>query len=231
MRQGLPTPDQIKFWPDSTADFMGTGSIFILNYSCQAGSSAILGSLENGATAARKTVDISFVATFVLEFAVGLAGYLYFLEDTAGDVLTKFPADNVLANVARAAVLFMVVPSYMTMFSPCRRSILELFFEKTQEETSWVEFLVVSGITNMACLAVALAVADLNAIFAMCGNIVTPFVAFIFPAVCAILIRSSACDGPDFAPVVSYKQMDMYAALLFGTVCLGFFGYGTLRSL
>mmetsp|Transcript_32265 Transcript_32265/g.92894 ORF Transcript_32265/g.92894 Transcript_32265/m.92894 type:complete len:542 (+) Transcript_32265:102-1727(+) len=233
MKQGLPSMDKLHMWPASTQDFLDQASVFLLLYSIQAGGGMILANLKDDTEAAiNKTVNITFSVAFFLEILIGLCGYFYFLDSTTGDLLTQFPDTDPVANVGRVAVLLLVVPGYMMMVNPCRMSIIQLLFDKNEalHEASFIQFLGVTLAIDFAALGLAIVVLDLSAVFAISGSFVTPFVAFILPAVFTLAIRSKA-DEPDYTPIISLKNFDMYAVLVFGLTALGVFGSMTMVKL
>lgn len=233
LKTGLPPMDQIALWPASRQDFLDQASVFLLLYSIQAGGGMILANLKDDSQASiNKTVNITFSIAFGLEILIGLSGYFYFLANTTGDLLTKFPDTDPIANIGRVAVLLLVVPGYMMMVNPCRMSIIQLLFDKNEamQEASYVQFMGVTLGIDFAALGMAICVLDLSAVFAISGSFVTPFVAFILPAVFTLAIRSKA-DEPDYAPILSCKNFDMYIALLFGLAALGVFGTMTVVKL
>jgi len=120
----------------------------------------------------------------------------------------------------------------MMMVNPCRMSIIQLLFDKNEalHEASFIQFLGVTLAIDFAALGLAIVVLDLSAVFAISGSFVTPFVAFILPAVFTLAIRSKA-DEPDYTPIISLKNFDMYAVLVFGLTALGVFGSMTMVKL
>jgi amino acid permease len=230
---GLPAADKIRLWPASNQDLLGNAAIFILLYSIQAGGGLILSNLKDSSDyGMNKTVGITFVIAFTLELMIGLSGYLYFLDDTPGDILTGFSATDPCAIVGRFGVLLLVVPGYMMMVNPCRMSMIQLLFDKNEalQEATYSQFAGVTTAINVCALAFAVLVQDLSAVFAIDGSLITPFVAFILPGIFTIAIRAKAEDMKDLVPVFSKGQFDMYMVLVFGLGCLCVFGGQTITQ-
>jgi len=216
---GLPASEDIQWWPSSVANLLSAAPVLILCYALQAGGGIVIGGLKDNSTKNQKVVCCgSFGIVLCLEIVVACCSYLFFLKATPPDVMTVFPATDVLANTGRLGVLAMVICGYVMLNVPTRVMLIQLLFNKNEsnKEASYFQFVATNIGVSVLALVSGLLVSNLSAVLGICGAVATPLIAFILPALFTIRVRAKSDDAEVETPILSLKQWDMYLVLAIG---------------
>lgn len=125
----------------------------------------------------------------VLYSITGIFGYLQFFQCTDGNILNNLPKGDLLVNIARGALTFVIICHYPPSNYCCRSALDYLIFPGTKKYATarrlgWT-FLI------WACAAVvAILVPKINVVFGLVGATANSLIVFIFPAIFLLANRS-----------------------------------------
>jgi len=173
--------------------FIGIG-VLSFAFVCQHGAFIIAGSLENP-TKERwgKATGRALSVCVVLELAIGVAGYLAFLDDTDGDILNNFLGMSGTrehgAHVARGLLCVTMFFVYPVDSFVCRHVLVVLLFRGRRAhegEDSAVlsrrdRRVAMTVIIYLSALLPALAVDDVGTVLAITGTIAGSCLSYIGP--------------------------------------------------
>jgi solute carrier family 38 (sodium-coupled neutral amino acid transporter), member 11 len=108
--------------------FIGFG-VLTIAMTCQHSAFIVAGSLRN-LTSARwaRVTFISLTLSAILCLALGVTGYLGFLDQTKGDVLNNFAVDTIQANAARGLLALTMFFTYPMEAFVARHVLVQLIF-------------------------------------------------------------------------------------------------------
>jgi len=158
----------------------------------------------------------------VLYSLTGIFGYLNFPTSNIGNVLKNYPGDDVLVNVARAALCFVIVCHYPPSNYCCRAALEYLIFKDSKPSTfrrlGWT-FLIWAG-----ALIVSIAIPEIDVVFGLIGATANSLIVFIFPALFLIFCNQkynwSGISGPT-AKLIGFLILGMGVTIcLVGTVVI-----------
>jgi solute carrier family 38 (sodium-coupled neutral amino acid transporter), member 11 len=203
-------------WIDSGL-FIGLG-VLSTAMACQHSSFLISNTFRNHTSSrwARVTVISLSIATS-LSLTLGVVGYLGFLDDTQGDVLTNFGTDNVYVHSARALLAITMFLTYPMESFVARHVVAQLLFSGSMDNTTvdssgntvpeskwlgcigrrerWTIYLYV------AALIPALAFKDLGPVLSLTGSLGASCVAYIAPGLVYLGV-----NGDDFIAWITGRQ-------------------------
>ena len=158
---------------------------------------------------------IAFVACSLIYLFVGVCGYLAFGDKTQGSLLSNFTELNVwYLNIVKIAYALVALFSYPVLsFSPLV-SIDKMLFKT---ERTNLRRILEALIWSVLCLIVALAIPQLNVIFALTGSLCGGALLLIFPALFFIYIskREKAKEQTSRLPMFSTTQASITLAWVF----------------
>jgi len=143
----------------------------------------IFGELKNNDVPSRINIVIlcTNLVCVILYSLTGVFGYLQFFGAVEGNILKNYPDTDVLANVARAVLSFVIVCHYPPSNYCCRAAMDYLFFSKAKASTprrlAWT--VIIWGLA----FVVAITLPQINIVFGLIGATANSLVVFIFPAI------------------------------------------------
>jgi sodium-coupled neutral amino acid transporter 11 len=194
----------------SSGLFIGLG-VLSTAMACQHSSFLISNTLRNHTSSrwARVTGVSLFVATS-LSLALGVVGYLGFIGDTQGDVLTNFGTDNAYVHAARALLAITMFLTYPMESFVARHVVSQLLFSGSMDNETvdanghvvpeskwlgcigrrerWTIYLYI------AALVPALIFKDLGPVLSLTGSLGASSVAYIAPGLVYLGV-----NGDDFS--------------------------------
>lgn len=203
-------------WIDSGL-FIGLG-VLSTAMACQHSSFLISNTFRNHSSSrwARVTVISLSIATS-LSLTLGVVGYLGFLDDTQGDVLTNFGTDNVYVHTARALLAVTMFLTYPMESFVARHVVAQLLFSGSMDNTTvdssghtvpeskwlgcigrrerWTVYLYVAAVIP------ALVFKDLGPVLSLTGSLGASCVAYIAPGLVYLGV-----NGDDFIAWITSRQ-------------------------
>lgn len=158
---------------------------------------------------------IAFIACSLIYLFVGLCGYLAFGANTKGSLLSNFTDMKVwYLDIVKIAYALVALFSYPVLsFSPLV-SIDKMLFKNERTD---LRRILEALIWSVLCLIVALAIPELNVIFALTGSLCGGALLLIFPALFYIYInkREKAKEQTSRLPMFSISNGKVTLAWVF----------------
>lgn len=124
-------------------------------------------------------IIVTNIVCMILYSVTGVFGYLAFFECTKGNILTNFTNNDLLVNVARGALSFVIVCHYPPSNYCCREALDGLVFSSPMTTIRRLAWTV--GIWFSAAI-VAILVPNIDVVFGLVGATANSLIVFIFPA-------------------------------------------------
>jgi len=149
----------------------------------------------------------------VLYSLTAIFGYLEFPSSDEGNILKNYHCDDVLVNVARAFLCFVIVCHYPPSNYCCRAALDYLFFPQSKPNTyrriAWT--LLIWG----CALTVSIAIPQIDVVFGLIGATANSLIVFIFPALFLVYLHPHPLWEGVKGPLASYLGLTI---LVLGTL-------------
>ncbi|KAK5166372.1 hypothetical protein LTR04_000661 [Oleoguttula sp. CCFEE 6159] len=140
--------------------------------------------------------------------AMALSGYLTFGDETQGNVLNNFPADNILVNVARFCFGLNMLTTLPLEAFVCREVMTLYYF--AHEPFNPNRHLIFSTALVVSAMTLSLITCDLGIVFELVGATSACALAYILPPLCFIKLSSR-----------SWKTALAWVCVVFGCTVMG----------
>lgn len=117
--------------------------------------------------------------------AIGMIGYVLFLEKVKSNVLNCFSNTDGLINFARGLFALDMFITYPLELFIARNTIINSFFADTSLNTDSLYTAITIGLVTLTTL-IGVSTCNLGLVLDLTGGIAASAIAFIFPAACAI---------------------------------------------
>ena len=192
--QGILTPsaDRGSFTPPlltiNTGIFQAIGVISFA-FVCHHNSLLIYGSLKTPtidrfSRVTHYSTGVSMLACMVM----ALAGFLTFGDQTLGNVLNNFPADNTMVTVARLCFGLNMLTTLPLEAFVCREVMLNYYFPG--EPFNMNLHLIFSTSLVVSAMVLSVITCDLGSVFELVGATSACAMAYILPPLCYIKLTS-----------------------------------------
>ncbi|KAJ1915467.1 hypothetical protein H4219_004318 [Mycoemilia scoparia] len=203
--------------PGAPIKLFGTGffeSVGVITFAfvCHHNSFMIYGSLKKP-TLNRYFDVVLWASVFacVVSLTIGMGGYLIFKDKTRGNILTNFPTDNFLINVAR----FLFALNMITTFpleTFVAREVIESLITKPNTEFSLKRHVIITTALCLPALIIGEVVCDLGFLLEITGGLSASTLAFILPAACYLKLASG--------PLWHWSKVPHWLCIVFGFVVM-----------
>lgn len=150
------------------------------------------------------STGVSMVACMVM----GLGGFFIFKDQTKGNILNNFPADDTMANIARFCFGFNMLTTLPLEIFVCREVFLNYFFPL--QEHDYRKHFITTTVLVVAAMCVALTTCNLGAILELVGASSACTMAYILPPMCFLKLSQKKL----------VKKLPAYACIIFGAVVM-----------
>lgn len=174
-------------------------------------------SLNRWATLTHISMLIAMAASMIM--AVG--GYLVFFENTQGNILNNFPANDPWANGARLAFAMTMLFTF-PIETFVNRSLIAATFWPNQAVLSARAHYSITFVLVVTALIISLSFTDLGIVLELTGGSAATVLAFVFPALASLRLTSGRWWSPAKLPVLG--------VFLFGCVTMVMSTYLTIRD-
>lgn len=152
----------------------------------------------------------SLAISLVACLSLAIPGYLSFTSKTKGNILSNFPKDDLVINIARIIFALTMFLTYPMELFVTREVLSELFFKKTRRPN--LIHYVVTFILLGASFGIAAIFTDLGVVFELTGGFSASVIAYIMPPACFIRLSN--------APTYSFKKLGCWILIVFGVVVM-----------
>lgn len=164
-------------------------SVISFAFVCHHNSLLIYGSLKTPtidrfSRVTHYSTGVSMVACMVM----ALAGFLTFGDQTLGNVLNNFPADNAMVNVARLCFGLNMLTTLPLEAFVCREVMLNYYFPG--EPFNMNLHLIFSTSLVVSAMILSVMTCDLGSVFELVGATSACAMAYILPPMCYIKLTS-----------------------------------------
>ncbi len=175
--------------PSFSPDHLNRGSLTITAFVCHHNSLLIYGSLKTPtidrfSRVTHYSTGVSMVACMLM----ALAGFLTFGDQTLGNVLNNFPADNSMVNVARLCFGLNMLTTLPLEAFVCREVMLNYYFPGQPFNMNL--HLIFSTALVVSAMTLSLLTCDLGVIFELVGATSACAMAYILPPLCYIKLTT-----------------------------------------
>lgn len=169
--------------------------------------------MDRFATVTHWSTGVSMVACL----AMGVGGFVIFVDKTKGNVLNNFPATDVMANVARFCFGFNMLTTLPLEIFVCREVFTTYFWPN--DEFKWTRHIVTTTVMMLTAMCVALVTCNLGVILELVGATSACVMAYILPPLCYLKLTKNKSIK---------QQAPYYAVAAFGVLVMLF---STIQSL
>lgn len=141
--------------------------------------------MDRFATVTHWSTGVSMVACL----AMGVGGFIIFVDKTKGNVLNNFPASDVMANVARFCFGFNMLTTLPLEIFVCREVFTTYFWPGG--EFKWVRHIVTTTVMMLTAMCVALVTCNLGVILELVGATSACVMAYILPPLCYLKLTKN----------------------------------------
>lgn len=141
--------------------------------------------MDRFATVTHWSTGVSMVACL----AMGVGGFIIFVDKTKGNVLNNFPASDVMANVARFCFGFNMLTTLPLEIFVCREVFTTYFWPGG--EFKWVRHIVTTTVMMLTAMCVALITCNLGVILELVGATSACVMAYILPPLCYLKLTKN----------------------------------------
>ncbi|KAG5366034.1 Vacuolar amino acid transporter 2 [Yarrowia sp. B02] len=141
--------------------------------------------MDRFATVTHWSTGVSMVACL----AMGVGGFIIFVDKTKGNVLNNFPASDVMANVARFCFGFNMLTTLPLEIFVCREVFTTYFWPG--DEFRWTRHIVTTTVMMLTAMCVALITCNLGVILELVGATSACVMAYILPPLCYLKLTKN----------------------------------------
>ncbi|AOW06081.1 transmembrane amino acid transporter protein-domain-containing protein [Yarrowia lipolytica] len=141
--------------------------------------------MDRFATVTHWSTGVSMVACL----AMGVGGFVIFVDKTKGNVLNNFPASDVMANVARFCFGFNMLTTLPLEIFVCREVFTTYFWPG--DEFKWIRHIVTTTVMMLTAMCVALITCNLGVILELVGATSACVMAYILPPLCYLKLTKN----------------------------------------
>ncbi|KAG5357424.1 Vacuolar amino acid transporter 2 [Yarrowia sp. C11] len=141
--------------------------------------------MDRFATVTHWSTGVSMVACL----AMGVGGFIIFVDKTKGNVLNNFPATDVMANVARFCFGFNMLTTLPLEIFVCREVFTTYFWPG--DEFKWMRHIVTTTVMMLTAMCVALVTCNLGVILELVGATSACVMAYILPPLCYLKLTKN----------------------------------------
>jgi sodium-coupled neutral amino acid transporter 11 len=145
--------------------------------------------LDRFALVTHWSTGVSMVSCLTL----GLGGFLVFRDETRGNVLNNFPADDTVANVARFCFGFNMLTTLPLEIFVCREVIQNYFWPSSPFQRN--RHVLLTACLISSAMFVALLTCNLGAILELVGALSACTMAYILPPLCFLKLSNKPLRG------------------------------------
>ncbi|EAY17116.1 Transmembrane amino acid transporter protein [Trichomonas vaginalis G3] len=138
-----------------------------------------------------RIIGYTFMSCFLIIVIPGLLGYLMYGQETASDVLSSFPDDDILMVFVRIGMFISVSASYPAIVVSMVASIGGMAWnENLPEEMPTKHRLILIPAINLVNLVIAIFLQDIKPILGVGGALGGCIVGFVFPSLCRLVMKT-----------------------------------------
>ena len=204
--------------------------VICFGFQCHVSSVAVYAELKNRSIS--KFFICALVAMSVCTITYSLSGsfgYLTFGQQTHSDILTNYAEHDTMVNVARVAIVFILLSSF-AIVTFCARTVIDgiilSLWKPTRERAEETEFrrrVIVTVVWFGLALFIASVVPNIGVAIALIGGVASTFI-FVFPGM--MLLKT--VDQTK----VKFTRKDIITILIAGSyICVGAFIFGEVTTL
>lgn len=144
-----------------------------------------------------------------------LLAYLIFGSTIESSVLDKFPPKDILINIVRAGIFFVVSFSYPVMIQPVLGSFGQMIYKNNDAPSlPRCQRIVIEIISNVIAVVIAVVFENANPVLGVGGALGGCVSNFIYPAIMHLVLYKPAKNTADFWLAVSLAVFGVISAII-----------------
>lgn len=139
-----------------------------------------------------KSTTLALTISLMLSLSFAIIGYVAFGDKVEAEILSSFPRDDKIINLARLILGFSMFITYPMQFYPAREALNRVLnFKTLSRRPTNVQHYSVTLILFAICVIFGLLVSDLGIVFELVGGFCSTMIAYLLPGTACLVILLS----------------------------------------